>query len=62
MSNEKGKMNNEKNCLDCLYCKVSAKTKEVRLCFCAKTKSKERHKEPFWLEKKLCKRFEDMTA
>jgi hypothetical protein len=57
MSNEK------KTCGDCLHCKVCAmSTKNNRLCFCAKTKKKERHEEYFWLVKKVCKKFEDMTA
>ena len=62
MSNEQGTMNNGKNCLDCLHCKVSAKTKEVRLCFCARTKKKENHREPYWIDKPVCKRFDDMSA
>jgi len=53
----------KKTCLDCLYCKVSKKsTKNCKLCFCAETQKKERHKEPFWLAKKVCIKFEDMTA
>jgi hypothetical protein len=48
-------------CLDCLYCKVSAKsTVNRRLCFCAKGKKEARHREPFWLAKKLCEEFENM--
>jgi len=52
-----------KTCLDCLYCKVSAKsTAKCRLCFCEKTSEKERHKEPFWLAKKPCDDFENMSG
>jgi hypothetical protein len=52
-----------KTCFDCLHCKVSAKsTGKRRLCFCSETKAKERHKELFWLEKPVCKCFDDMTA
>ena len=58
MSNDKKTM---KNCFDCLYCKVSAKSKNHRLCFCAETKKKERHKDSYWLKKPVCKKFEDMV-
>jgi hypothetical protein len=48
-------------CLDCLYCKVSAKsTVNNRLCFCSKNEKQQRHKEPYWLVKKVCQDFEDM--
>ena len=57
MSNEK------KNCLDCLHCKVSAKsTRNCRLCFCAETGKKEKHKEPYWIIKPVCKKFTDMAC
>lgn len=57
------KQDTTKTCFDCLHCKVSANsTKNCRLCFCAKTKAKERHKEPYWLKKSVCKKFEDMSA
>jgi len=52
----------KKTCFDCFHCKVSAKTKEVRLCFCAKTRKKENHKEPYWIDKPVCKWFDDMSA
>jgi len=56
-------MKNQKTCLDCLHCKVSAKsTAKCRLCFCAMSTKKERHKEAYWLVKKLCGYFEDMTG
>jgi len=56
-------MKTVKTCFDCLYCKVSAKsTKNRRLCFCAETEKKKRHKEPYWVKKSVCKNFEDMTA
>ena len=52
-----------KQCVDCLHCKVSAKsTKNRRLCYCAESKKKERHREPYWVEKKVCHEFEDMSA
>ena len=55
-------MKTKKTCLDCLNCKVSAKsTDKCRLCFCSQTKNKERHKENYWLDKKLCDEFEDMS-
>jgi len=51
-----------KTCFDCLHCKVSAKSKYHRLCFCAKTKNKENHKDGYWLKKFMCKNFDDMSA
>jgi hypothetical protein len=60
-------MKKNKTCFDCLNCKVSAKsTEKCRMCFCAITKKEKdkeiRHKEAFWLKKKLCIKFVDMTA
>ena len=53
----------EKRCADCLHCKVCANSsKSNRLCYCAKTRNKEREFEYFWYVKKACKRFEDMSA
>jgi hypothetical protein len=50
-------------CFDCLHCKVSARsTMRGRLCFCAMSKKRERHREPYWLAKKICKKFESMGA
>ena len=50
-------------CLDCLHCKVSAKsTANNRLCFCSETEKKKRHKEPYWLAKKVCQEFEDVEV
>ncbi|GHV96502.1 hypothetical protein AGMMS50293_28220 [Spirochaetia bacterium] len=50
-------------CVDCLHCKVSAKsTKNNRLCFCAENKKWERHREAYWLTKKVCTEFYDMRA
>jgi len=55
-------MKNQKTCLDCLYCKVSAKsTANCRLCFCSLKDVQKRHKEPYWLAKTPCEDFEDMT-
>jgi hypothetical protein len=56
-------MKKKKTCFDCLNCKVSAKsTEKCRLCFCAETKAKARHKEPYWRKKKICENFEDISA
>jgi len=53
----------KKTCFDCLHCKVSAKsTSNIKLFFCSKTKNKEQHKERYWLERKVCSRFEDMST
>jgi len=53
----------QKTCLDCLYCKVSAKsTDKCRLCFCERINEKKLHKEPYWLAKKPCVDFEDMAS
>jgi len=52
----------KKTCLDCLHCKVSVKsTRNCRLCFCSKAEKKENHQEFYWLIKKLCDNFFDMT-
>jgi hypothetical protein len=52
-----------KTCLDCLHCKVCANSaKHCLMCFCAKTKLKERYLEPYWLTKPICKKFDDMSA
>jgi hypothetical protein len=50
-----------KMCLDCLYCKVSAKsTGGKRWCYCGKAKKEARHRELYWRMKKTCGNFEDM--
>jgi hypothetical protein len=50
-------------CIDCLHCKVSAKsTANKRLCFCAKEGKEVRLLEPFWSEKKVCGAFDSMGA
>jgi hypothetical protein len=50
-----------RRCLDCLHCKVSAKsTVNVRLCYCGKAEKAKNHKEFFWLVKKVCNAFESM--
>jgi hypothetical protein len=57
-----GKARN-KTCLDCLHCKVSAKsTANNRLCYCAKEGKETRPEKPFWVEKKVCGEFESMGA
>jgi len=56
-------MKNKKSCIDCLHCKVCAmSTKNSRLCFCSKTKNKERDLEIFWRNKNVCKKFVDMVC
>jgi len=63
MKNEKLEMNNIKKCTDCLHCKVSATSHDKsRLCYCDKRKKKEYEAEFYWLNKTVCKNFEDMTA
>ena len=53
----------KKTCLDCLYCKVSAKsTANCRLCFCERKEGNGRHRENYWLGKKPCDDFEDMAG
>jgi hypothetical protein len=53
----------KETCLDCLHCKVSAKsTEKQRLCFCAMAEKEARHREPFWLAKKVCGEFESMVT
>jgi hypothetical protein len=52
----------KKTCVDCLHCKVCANsTEDCRMCFCDKTEKKVRHKEHYWLNKKTCKKFDDMS-
>jgi hypothetical protein len=56
-------MNTKKMCFDCLHCKVSVKsTENCRLCFCAVTAKKEKHREHYWLTKTVCKRIDDMSG
>ena len=53
----------KKNCTDCLHCKVCAcSTNNSYICYCAKTKNKERDLEFYWLNKPVCSKFEDMSA
>jgi len=55
--------NENKNCGDCLNCKVaSCSTRNSRLCFCSKDKNKIYDLEIYWLTKKVCKKFNDMSA
>jgi hypothetical protein len=52
-----------KTCIDCLHCKVSAKsTANDRLCYCAKEGKQVRHREAFWLGKKVCEEFYGMGS
>jgi hypothetical protein len=52
----------DKNCTDCLHCKVSAtSTKNKKMCFCSETKKKARHKIAHWKEKTVCKKFIDLS-
>ena len=58
---EKDMSDVKKNCLDCLHCKVSAKsTANCMLCFCAITEKKVKHKEHYWHAKKVCDNFDYM--
>jgi hypothetical protein len=51
------------NCLDCLHCKVSAKsTEKRRLCFCEMAEKTKNHKEFYWFGKELCNAFESMET
>ena len=53
----------KKSCVDCLHCKVSSWSMEnYRLCFCAESEKKKKHKERYWRAKTVCGKFEDMTA
>ena len=50
-------------CTDCLYCKVCAiPLVNNRLCFCSKSKERERDIESNWSKKPVCKKFIDMSA
>jgi hypothetical protein len=51
----------KETCLDCLHRKVSAEsTDNNRLCYCAKEGKEARLRESFWLEKKVCGKFDSM--
>ena len=53
----------KKNCGDCLHCKVACiSTKDNKLCFCSQAKKKIYFTLAYWITKKVCKNFEDMTA
>ena len=55
--------NKKRNCTDCLHCKVCAMTYiNTRICFCSKEKNKQYDLETFWITKKVCKKFEDISA
>jgi hypothetical protein len=55
------KKTNKETCLDCLHCKVSAKsTEKQRLCFCAMAENAKNHKELYWFGKKVCNAFDSM--
>ena len=57
------KMAEKQSCLDCLHCKVSAKsTEKCRLCFCSEKKKKQNHRIAFWVSRKVCNKFEDMSV
>jgi len=65
MSNEqRGKSKKKKkNCCDCLHCKVyEGSTVEYRLCFCSERKTKVYYQEKYWMAKRVCDVFEDMSA
>jgi hypothetical protein len=56
-------MNKKKNCTDCLHCKISAKsTENCRMCYCSEKKVRHIKAEFYWLNKKPCEEFEDMSA
>ena len=55
-------MKTEKTCVDCLFCKVSRMSNDVkRFYFCSEKKKQVNHTEKYWLSKKPCSEFEDMT-
>jgi hypothetical protein len=52
-----------RTCLNCLHCKVSAKsTADRRLCFCAMEGKETQPQEPYWSEKKVCGEFDRMSS
>jgi hypothetical protein len=68
MKNEEGRMGEnelkeakKKTCLDCLHCKVSAKSMvSMRLCYCDKEGKEVQPQEPYWSEKNVCGEFKSM--
>ncbi|MDR0288027.1 MAG: hypothetical protein LBI03_10040 [Clostridiales bacterium] len=55
-------MNAKEKCVDCLHCKVSAKSvPDFRLCYCSQKKNKTTYKEIYWLKKTACGKFVNMS-
>jgi hypothetical protein len=55
------KKTKNKTCIDCLHCKVSAKsTVNNRMCYCSMSQNREQHKELYWSERKVCGEFSNM--
>jgi len=53
----------KRKCTDCLNCKVSSmSTKDNKLCFCSQAKKKKCFTLAYWITKKVCKNFNDMSA
>jgi hypothetical protein len=54
-------MNEKRKCVDCLHCKVVAKSSKGNMfCVCKKRKNKIPHLEIFWEKKNVCQCFNDM--
>jgi len=63
MNKEQLTVNNEKTCVNCSHCKVSRKSLVIRgLCYCDKKKQLKEKSLKYWLIKKVCRLFDDMTA
>jgi len=63
MSERKAMKRIKINCIDCLYCKVSVKSREnYRICYCSAINRVQIHKDTYWQKKKVCARFDDMTV
>jgi hypothetical protein len=55
------KKTKNQTCIDCLHCKVLAKsTEKQRLCFCEMAENAKNHKKLYWFGKKVCNAFESM--
>jgi hypothetical protein len=55
-------MTQQKTCIDCLHCKISAESFDnCRACFCAAKSKKVTHIEDYWQKKPVCNKFHNMT-
>lgn len=62
-SKEKTKRAKRKTCVDCLHCKVCAKSIfNGTECFCEVKRTKKNCKVTYWQKRDVCKKFDDMAC